>query len=199
MDNYDDSNLQQLPTPSGINKVFKSILSCPGRIVSFSLLNTRGVFRRHCVEDITGRELMHHIADKMPDVGVGIIETFVIPGNKTHVSCWVKLNCSHNLYYSLFQSYFHNLRSPSQYYMALIHTRHNYFPDRSFFCQARSARGPMSGPRFCKKASTTWYVTASLSGTFHAGKWRKISYLAYICSCYYSFWKAIPLCLQPQC
>lgn len=39
-----------------------------------------------------------------------------------------------------------------------------------FFCQARSARGPMSGPRFFKKASTTWYVTASLSGTFHPGK-----------------------------
>lgn len=91
MDNYDDSNLQQLPTPSGINKVFKSILSCPGRIVSFSLLNTRGVFRRHCVEDIyTGRQLIHHIADKMPDVGVGIIETFVIPGNKAHVFFFVK-------------------------------------------------------------------------------------------------------------
>ncbi|XP_044168108.1 uncharacterized protein LOC122952125 [Acropora millepora] len=33
---------------------------------------------------------MHHIADKMPDVGVGIIETFVIPGNKTHVFFFVK-------------------------------------------------------------------------------------------------------------
>ena len=74
-------NEEHISPPTGINCLFKAVLSSPGPIVSFSRLNSKGVFRRHATDDITGKHLMQQVAE----LELGNVEQFTIPGNKSQV------------------------------------------------------------------------------------------------------------------
>lgn len=65
------------------HKVFRQILLTPGKVISLSILNQKGIFRK--TAGITGKALMDKIANEIPTLKLGIIETFTIPANKTKV------------------------------------------------------------------------------------------------------------------
>ncbi|KAJ7386733.1 hypothetical protein OS493_006746 [Desmophyllum pertusum] len=83
--NGSDINEEHTSPPTGINGLFKAVISSPGPIVSFSRLNSKGVFRRHATDDISGKHLMQQVADQLPELELGNVEQFTIPGNKSQV------------------------------------------------------------------------------------------------------------------
>ena len=84
--NGSEAHEEDISPPNGINCLFKAVLSSPGPIVSFSRLNTKGVFRRHATHDITGKHLMQQVADQLPELELGTVEQFTVPGFISH---WV--------------------------------------------------------------------------------------------------------------
>ena len=80
-----DNNSTPMQNPQGINKIFAQIVTCPARIVSFSILNGKSFFRCHKVEDISGRRLMERIADEIDSIGVGRMEIITVQGNNSKV------------------------------------------------------------------------------------------------------------------
>lgn len=84
----DDSMIpvqHDIPEPQGMGKVFKAVLSSHGPIVSFTVLNVKGLFRRHHVDNMTNRRLMQRTVDEMASLGLGEVKSFQIPGNNSKV------------------------------------------------------------------------------------------------------------------
>ena len=71
--------------PEGMGKVFKAVLSSHGPIVSFTVLNVKGLFRRHHVDNMTNRRLMQRTVDEMTSLGLGEVKSFQIPGSNSKV------------------------------------------------------------------------------------------------------------------
>ena len=80
-----DNNSTPMQNPQGIHKIFAQIVTYPGRIVSFSILNAKSFFRRHNVEGISGRRLMEHVAYEIDSIGVGRMEIITVQGNNSKV------------------------------------------------------------------------------------------------------------------
>ncbi|XP_067020068.1 uncharacterized protein [Acropora muricata] len=70
-------------------KLYCAILSCPGKVVSLSVLNKQGVFRK-TINGKTGKALMAEITDGLAKLGLGKVETYTIPANKTQVHYFIK-------------------------------------------------------------------------------------------------------------
>lgn len=68
-----------------MNKVFSSILSSLGQIVSFSRLLKNALFRRHIINGCTNKKLMIKAAEEIAFLGLGDINTYIIPGNNCKV------------------------------------------------------------------------------------------------------------------
>ena len=66
-------------------KLYRGIISKPGKIISFSVLNEKGFFRRTGPDAIKGKLLMQQTADEMAELQIGIIEKITISGNKSQV------------------------------------------------------------------------------------------------------------------
>ena len=54
--------------------VFKAVLSSHGPIVSFTVLNVKGLFRRHHVDNMTNRRLTQRTVDEMTSLGLGEVK-----------------------------------------------------------------------------------------------------------------------------
>ena len=80
-----DNNSTPMQNPQGINKIFAQIVTCPARIVSFSILHAKSFFRHHNVEGISGRRLMERVADEIDSIGVGRMEIIAVQGNNSRV------------------------------------------------------------------------------------------------------------------
>ena len=74
-----------IPEPVGIGKVFKAVLSSHGPIVSFTVLNVKGLFRRRNVDNMTNRRLMQRTVDEMTSLGLGEVKSFQIPENNSKI------------------------------------------------------------------------------------------------------------------
>ena len=66
-------------------KLYRGIISKPGNIISFSVLNEKGFFGRTGPDAIKGKLLMQQTADEMAELQIGIIEKITISGNKSQV------------------------------------------------------------------------------------------------------------------
>ena len=69
-----------------LNKLYTAVLTTPGPIISFTQLNYKGLFRRHNVNNQTGKQLMLRVVEEISTLELGHVETFIIPGNKSQVS-----------------------------------------------------------------------------------------------------------------
>ena len=78
--------------PEGMGKVFRVVLSSYGPVVSFSVLNVKGLFWRYQVDNITNKRLMQRTVDEITFLGLGEVKSFQIPGNNSKV---IKLDISH--------------------------------------------------------------------------------------------------------
>lgn len=84
------STHRQHDPQSEMNKLIRQIMLTPGRAISFTLLNQKGVFRRN-VHGYTGRQLMQHLmCNILPKVPLGEVQAITISGNKTKVYFFVK-------------------------------------------------------------------------------------------------------------
>jgi len=82
--NQDNDN-PTLQMPQGINKMFARIVTCPAKVVSFSILNAQSFFRRHVVEGLSGKRLMGHVADEIDSIGIGRMELISVQGNNSKI------------------------------------------------------------------------------------------------------------------
>ena len=67
------------------NTILKSILLSLGKVISFSLLNSKGVFRKPN-SGKQGKVFMQMAVKELPEKGLGRIETYIIPANKSKVN-----------------------------------------------------------------------------------------------------------------
>lgn len=75
-----------------MNKLYTAVLTTPGPIISFTQLNYKGLFRRHNVNNQTGKQLMLRVVEEISTLELGHVETFIIPGNKSQVYFFKKKN-----------------------------------------------------------------------------------------------------------
>ncbi len=66
------------------NELIKEILLTPGRVISFTILNYKGTFRKNGYE-LKGKLLMQYIIDNMQNLPSGQLQTFTVPSNKSKV------------------------------------------------------------------------------------------------------------------
>ncbi len=66
------------------NELIKEILLTPGRVISFTILNYKGTFRKNGYE-LKGKLLMQYIIDNMRNLPLGQLQTFTVPSNKSKV------------------------------------------------------------------------------------------------------------------
>ena len=85
MDNNTVGATNDAIEPEGMGKVFKAVLSSHGPIVSFTVLNIKGLFRRHMVDNMTNRRLMQRTVNEMASLELGEIKSFTIAGNNSKV------------------------------------------------------------------------------------------------------------------
>lgn len=69
----------------GMKKVFASVLSSPGAIVSFSRLTKTGFFRRNEVDKMKNKALLLRTVDEMSQLHFGHIDNYTIPSNNSKV------------------------------------------------------------------------------------------------------------------
>jgi len=67
------------PTTNPMNKLYTVVLSTPGPVISFTQLNYNGLFRRHTVNNKTGKELMLKVVEEIPKQELKHVEAFTIP------------------------------------------------------------------------------------------------------------------------
>jgi hypothetical protein len=84
-ENENQSDQLPVPQPQGIYKVYRSVLMSPGKTISLSLLNAKGLFRRHKNFGLTNKQLFVKVVDDMDTLNIGAVESFQIPSNKTQV------------------------------------------------------------------------------------------------------------------
>ena len=66
------------------NELIKEILLTPRRVISFTILNYKGTFRKNGYE-LKGKLLMQYIIDNMRNLPSGQLQTFTVPSNKSKV------------------------------------------------------------------------------------------------------------------
>lgn len=68
VNNQDEESQQQAQSPStppnNFRKLQRVVLSTPGKIVSFSILNKRGIFKKE-IGGLTGRDQMTKVTTKL--------------------------------------------------------------------------------------------------------------------------------------
>ncbi|KAJ7391981.1 hypothetical protein OS493_016289, partial [Desmophyllum pertusum] len=74
----------------GMKKVFASVLSSPGAIVSFSRLTKTGFFRRNEVDKMKNKALLLRTVDEMSQLHFGHIDNYTIPSNNSKVYFFCK-------------------------------------------------------------------------------------------------------------
>ncbi|KXJ21109.1 hypothetical protein AC249_AIPGENE27735 [Exaiptasia diaphana] len=76
---------------NAINKLFKCVLLSPGRIVSFSYLSTKGIFRKGRHEmPINGKPLLVKVANEIETLEIGHVEKFQVSKNNSNVYFYIK-------------------------------------------------------------------------------------------------------------
>ena len=83
---------KQVPDDILYSKEMKLYISKPGKIISFSLLNEKGFFRRTGPDAITGKLLMQQTVDEMAELQISITVKITISGNKSQVRKNIFLN-----------------------------------------------------------------------------------------------------------
>lgn len=66
-----------------------NVILKPGRVVSLTILNQKGMFRKN-TQGLSGKSLMQKVVNGLPTLHLGDVETYTIPGNKSQVHFWVK-------------------------------------------------------------------------------------------------------------
>lgn len=70
---------QRLSEPTGVGIGFKEVLLSHGPIISFTVLNVKGLFRRNEVDNMTNRRLMQRTVDEIASLELGEVVIFSPP------------------------------------------------------------------------------------------------------------------------
>lgn len=64
--------------------MIKGVLLSPGKVASYSLLNSKGLFRKD-IKDKKGKSYMKIVIDLMDKLKIGEVQCFFVPSNKSKV------------------------------------------------------------------------------------------------------------------